>query len=123
MKANPRSVAVPVTFATTTCEAARLALDELLGKGMRGSASALHAASYELRGRLILEIWPILETAGFEQDAEDLADDAILAVLEGRVRAPRIPGEALAAVMRHARQLAEDHIEETRERWGIRDDQ
>jgi hypothetical protein len=123
MNSTNRSVAVPVTFATTSCEAAVLALDELLGKGMRGSASALHAASYKLRARLILEVWPMLEEAGFEQDAEDIADDAILAVLEGRVRAPRGPGQALAAVLRHGRLLAEEHIEDTKERWGIDEDE
>ncbi len=123
MNSTNRSVAVPVTFATTTCEAATLALDELLGKGMRGSASALHAASYELRARLILEVWPLLEEGGCEQDAEDIADDAILAVLEGRVRARRGPGQALAAVLRHARLLTEEHIEETKEHWGIDDEE
>jgi DNA-directed RNA polymerase specialized sigma24 family protein len=110
---------LPVTFAATACEAAALALDDLLGRGMRGSASALHAASYELRGHLIMEVWPILEDVGCEQDAEDVADDVLLAVLEGHVRARRGPGEALAAVMRHARQLADDHVEDTRKRWGL----
>lgn len=95
-----------------------VALDELLGEALRGSESALHVASYEMRGRLILDIWSILEPYGFEEDAEDLADDTLLAVLEGKVRARRGQGESIAAVMRKGRRLARQHLKERAKRWG-----
>jgi hypothetical protein len=43
-----------------------LALDEVLGEALRGDDTALHVASYELRGRIIMDIAPILEPYGCE---------------------------------------------------------
>ena len=107
----------------TPAEAAELALDDLLGEGLRGSESALHTAAYELRGRIIMDVSPILEAGDCEQDAEDVADDTLLDVLEGNVRARRGPGKAIAAVMRRAREIATDYVAAHRENWGIDEDE
>jgi DNA-directed RNA polymerase specialized sigma24 family protein len=100
-------------------DAAVLALDEMLGEALRGDDTALHVASYELRGRIILDITPILEAYGCEEDAEDLADDTILAIAEREVRYRRGEGEALAAVLRKARRLARQHLDDRGKRWRV----
>ncbi len=98
-------------------------LDELLREALRGSESALHVASYEMRGRLIMDLWSILEPHGLEDDAEDVADETLLAVLEGEVRARRGPGEAFAAVMRMGRRLARRLIAEHADREDSEEDE
>jgi hypothetical protein len=108
-----------VTLSVPSDDDGVLALDEVLHEALRGSESALHVAAYELRGRLIFELWPILEPYGCEQAAEDLADDTLLAVLEGEVRARRGQGRAIAAVLCKARRLARQHLKDRGKRWGI----
>ena len=108
-----------VTLADFSEDAAVLALDELLGEALRGDDTALHVASYELRGRLIMHLVPILQPYDCEEDAEDLADDTLLAVAEGQVRYRRGAGEALAAVLRKARRLAKQHLDDRGKRWRI----
>jgi DNA-directed RNA polymerase specialized sigma24 family protein len=105
-----------ICLANFSDEAAVLALDETLGEALRGDDTALHVASYELRGRIIMHVSPILEAYGIEEDAEDIADDTILAVAEGEVRYRRGAGEAFAAVMRR---LARQHLDDRGKRWRV----
>ena len=108
-----------VTLSANSDDASVLALDEVLHEALRGSDSALHVAAYELRGRIIMDVWSILEPFGYEHAAEDIADDTLLAVLEGEVRARRGPGQALAAVMRKARKLTRHYLRERGKRWAL----
>jgi hypothetical protein len=108
-----------VTLPNFREDAAILALDEILAEALRGDDTALHVTSYELRGRIIMDLVPILEPYGCEEDAEDLADDTLLAVAEGQVRYRRGAGQAIAAVMRKARRLARQHLDDRGKRWRV----
>ena len=121
---NPlfRSSAAVTLSVPSDDDAAVVALDELLHEALRGSDSSLHLAAYELRGRIIMDVWPILEPFGYQHAAEDIADDTLLAVLEGEVRARRGAGQALAAVMRKARKLTRHHLRERGKRWELEDE-
>jgi len=76
---NPlfRSSAAVTLSVPSSDDSAVVALDELLHEALRGSDSALHLAAYELRGRIIMDVWSILEPFGYEHAAEDIADDTL----------------------------------------------
>jgi hypothetical protein len=110
----------PVSLFHTSSEEAVLELDDLVREACAGSESALHVATYQLRARLIFEVTPWLD--GTEVDPEDIADDVILEVLEGRVLARERRGESLAAVIRRADALARRRAKLWRKHWNVADE-
>jgi DNA-directed RNA polymerase specialized sigma24 family protein len=76
-------------------------LDALTLRALEGDRAALDAIARELHPRLAHEARQVLASLGdHEDEAEDVAQDVFVAVLEGRIRAPRGRGEALAHLLR-----------------------
>jgi hypothetical protein len=117
---NQTHSTAPVSLFQTSSEEAVLELDDLVREACAGSDSALHVATYQLRARLVFEVTPWLE--GTEVDPEDIADDVILEVLEGCVRARERRGDSLAAVIRRADTLARRHARLWRKHWNVADE-
>jgi len=117
---NTTHAAAPVALFHTSSEEAVLELDDLVREACTGGESALHVATYQLRARLIFEVTPWLD--GTEVDPEDIADDVIMDVLEGRVRARERRGDSLRAVLRRADALARRRAKLWKKHWNVADE-
>jgi DNA-directed RNA polymerase specialized sigma24 family protein len=87
-------------------------LDALVRDAFAGDRSALDTIARELHPRLVREARIAL--GNFEYEAEDVVQDLYVAILEGRVRAPRGRGEALARLQRLVGLFARKHAREVR---------
>jgi hypothetical protein len=108
MKTINPSTALNVTPAMI--EAEEIRFDDLVRRGLRGHKAAVYEAAFELRARIIFAVTPIME--GCRDEAEDIADQVILDLLEGKVRGRRDKGRGMDAILRHADYLARAHVQE-----------
>jgi DNA-directed RNA polymerase specialized sigma24 family protein len=96
----------------STAAAALLDLDAIARRAFDGDRVAMDVLARELHARLVHAARIAL--GDLEHEADDVVQDLFVAILEGRVRAPRGPGEALAYLLRltgvfarrHARQVS-----------------
>jgi hypothetical protein len=115
----PVAPVAPVAASTDAAESSVPTLAQLVHEACHGRRLSLDAAAYELRGRLIRELTPLLDELEVSVDPEDVAHDVILALLEGHVHPRRTPGLTLAAVVRGAKVLARRRAREWCKHWGI----
>jgi DNA-directed RNA polymerase specialized sigma24 family protein len=109
-----------LTLIPTTSAHAEDDLDRLVRRACMGDETAADLAAYELRGMLILEVLPQLGSDD-AQDAEDIVDDVLLAMLEGQIQPRRRRGDTLRTVLRLAGVFARRHVRKRRERWEPED--
>jgi hypothetical protein len=96
-------------------------LDDHVRLACEGDRDAADVVARELRPRLIAKVIPVLG-GRFEQDADEVVDDLLVAMLEGRVRPKRGRGEAVQTLLRMAVAYARRHTRDARTRWGEEDD-
>ena len=87
-------------------------LDALIRRAIDGDRDALDAVARELHPRLVHEARRHL--GDLDHEADDVVQDLFVAILEGRVRAPRGRGEGVAHLLRLATVFARKHARNVR---------
>jgi|HubBroStandDraft_2_1064218.scaffolds.fasta_scaffold1135005_1 DNA-directed RNA polymerase specialized sigma24 family protein len=87
-------------------------LDEDIARAFDGDRDAMHAVARELHPRLVHEARQLL--GELELEADDVVQDLLVGVLEGRVRPPRGRGEGVAHLLRMTGVFARKHARNVR---------
>ena len=118
MNRHPRGAAAR-TLDSTSDDESLDQLEALIRLACKGDRNAAHVAIHLIRPHLVLRA--AAHMPGCEEEAEDIAHEVLLAMLEGNVRLRRGPGQALGALLRLAGALADDAMRERAERSGPAD--
>jgi hypothetical protein len=116
MKPNRSNAALRIVASSTQAHPP-LDLDDVIRRAFEGDRDALAIMFRELRPRLIREARITL--GDLDHEADDVVQDLAVAILEGRVRAPRGRREGLPALLRLTGVFARKHARNVRAFRGM----
>jgi hypothetical protein len=117
--ARNRSIPVILSLVSSPVVEREPTLDDHVRRAYEGDRDAADVVARELRPDLLHEVRFLL--GDFEHHADDVVDDVLVAMLDGRIRPRKGPDEGVGTLMRAARLFARRYLREVRLSYGGND--